>query len=320
MHALDSGYLFDAKHENGMQIFGGRTPVPIRVEDKLITLVVGCYEQKNRTAIGLLKIEVEELSCGKLNFATHSLKYPYIKRGEKGTYSEWGIIPSCALTDENGGVLLYTIGFDSRNSHIFDASSGICKLNRNLEVKEIPKGPVLERGLDDPYWAASPFVIQLVEKNEYAMLYTSAIELSDDCGAASKEHHKYIIKARHSCDPYYFNPRADVIVEPGNPGEYAIARPSVLHLNHHYYLFYCKRETARSDDYMIFYRKAKKISELKNSSEQPLQIDVSHASFNTCQCYPYPLVYKDRVLIFYNGIEYGKTGFRIAVLSRMDLK
>ena len=310
MEFIDSGFHFCASKYSS-NLFGGRTPVPIRTNKNIIDIAIGVYEKRNRTHISLIKVEILENNNNlKFQLKEASINKALINKGKHGTYSEWGVVPSCSvdLGDKYG---LYTIGFDSRNESIFHASTGLAYLDKNLKIINKSIGPVLDRGPLDPFWAASPFVYK--KEEEFYMFYTSAYDYKfiDSIG---KKHHLYNIKLRVSNTPEYFSTKSETIVSGRNCLEYAIARPCCIDLDGEDYLFYCKRESEFSKDYMIFYEKLNpNRKEIAKSNDNFLNIKyIDNLDFKKCQCYPYLIKYSKYVILFYNGSNYGKSGFRIA--------
>ena len=108
--------------------------------------------------------------------------------------------------------------------------------------------------------------------------------------------------------------KSETIVSGRNSKEYAIARPCLIDLNGENHLFYCKRESEFSKDYMIFYKKLNpNKKEIAKSNDNFLNIKfIDNLDFKKCQCYPYLIKYSKYVILFYNGLNYGKSGFRIA--------
>ena len=315
MYFKDSGYLFDTKDIPNRNLFGGRTPVPLKVFNSKIVFAVGCYESRKSTAIGLGTLNITE-DGDDLKFACdiNSFQYPWIPRGALGTYSDHGIIPSCAIKLNKKSYALYTIGFDSKNATIFSASSGLVILNEDLSVAKIYEGPILERGPDDPYWAASPYVIKIA--SNYHMLYTSAIGYKNS-GEDKILHHQYVIKSKKSLSHLYFPTESHLFINKESNNEYAIARPSVINHKGTYHLFYCKRETSYSKDYQIFCRSNENFSLLNLSPEKHVNIsNLVDNNFINCKCYPYPFTHNGKLYVLYNGRDYGKTGFRIAVFNQ----
>ena len=311
MNFIDSGFHFCASNHNDSNLFGGRTPVPIKIIRNEIDLAVGIYETKNRTYISLIKIEIEMFNdILKFKLKNESLKNPLLNRGAVGTYNEYGVIPSCSISLKDK-YALYTIGFDSRNNSIFHASTGLAYLDKNLKLIKELKGPVLERGPNDPFWAASPYVLK--EGKKYKMFYTSSYDYKY-IKSIDKSHHLYDIKLRVSNNPEYFRNNSETVVTSLNPNEYAIARPCLIDLKGELYLFYCKRETEFSKDYMIFTKKINnnKISIPEKKDNLLIINSLNDKNFQECQCYPYIIKYNNYLILFYNGLNYGKTGFRIA--------
>ena len=312
MHFIDSGFHFCSSQYSDKGFFGGRSPVPIAITNNQIDIAVGVYETRNRTHISLIKLLINEYQ-NKLQFnvISESIDKPLITRGGIGTYNEYGVIPSCVLSLDDK-YALYTIGFDSRNDSIFNASTGLAYLDKNLKLTKKFIGPVLDRGPNDPFWAASPFVYKENE-NTFHMLYTSAHDYKY-IEKIGKEHHIYDIKLRVSENPEHFNSNSKTIIESKSINEYAIARPFLIKDDKENYLFYCKRETKYSNDYMIFYKKFKgRLEKSKEYKDIFLNInDIKNKDFQTCQCYPYLINYSNYLILFYNGSNYGKSGFRIA--------
>ena len=145
------------------------------------------------------------------------------------------------------------------------------------------------------------------------MFYTSAYDYKyiDSIG---KKHHLYDIKLRVSNSPEFFCNKSETIISAKNSSEYAIARPCLIDINGKNYIFYCKRESEFSRDYMIFYKEINlKIKDKANSNENFLNIKyIDNVDFKKCQCYPYLIKYSKYLILFYNGSNYGKSGFRIA--------
>ena len=186
-------------------------------------------------------------------------------------------------------------------------------MNQDLSVSKIFDGPVLDRGPEDPFWAASPFVIKIDDK--YHMFFTSAISYKES-GKKEKLHHQYVIKSRVSDSFIHFSTNSNLIIDSKSEHEYAIARPSVIYFEGIYYLFYCKRETAYSRDYQIFFKSHKDFALIENGKEEHLEIEnVEDDDFKSCQCYPYPFVINSKLYLLYNGSQYGKTGFRIGKIK-----
>lgn len=312
----DSGFYFDSSQFSKKHRFGARSPVVLSIKNQNLDLAIGVYEKKNRTYISRISLQID-LSGGKPFFKilSQSVDKELIKRGKEGTYSEWGIIPSCCLKLKNK-YALYTIGFDSMNKKIFNASSGLAYLNNSFDLINHLYGPILNRSTYDTCFAASPFVLKI--KKNYKMFYTASskyAEIKDNL-----KHHFYNIKMKVSKSESNFSGLPIDIINSKSKSEYAIARPALINFKKKYYLFYCKRETIFKKDYAIFCRKGYDLEKFKGKEDFYISIkNLQDPNFIECQCYPYLFQYKNYLFMLFNGKNYGKTGFRIAYCKLNEL-
>ena len=305
----DSGFYFDSSQFSKKNRFGGHAPVILEIVKNKLEMVVGVYEEKNRTYISRITLKVDiKNNKPKFSALKQNIDNAFIKRGAIGTYSEYGIIPSCCIKTGDK-FALYTIGFDSKNKEIFNVSSGLAYLNNNYKLVKHLKEPVLEKSINDSCFSSSPFILK--EKEGFKVLYTSSSKYGPiDNG---KYHHYYTIKMKESKSEFLIPNNSIELIGPKNENEYAIARPSLIYIEKKYYLFYCKRKTQISDDYMIFCRKSAELKKFPEKEDYFIHIEgLNDKNFEDCQCYPYVFKYGKFLIMFFNGKFYGRSGFRIA--------
>ncbi len=312
----DSGFFFDASQFSNKKRFGGHAPVIIDIIKNKLEMVLGVYEERNRTYISriTLKIDIEN-NKPKFSVLNQNVDNEFIKRGDIGSYSEYGIIPSCSIKVKNR-YALYTIGFDSRNKEIFHVASGLAYLDNKFNLIEHLPGPVLERSVNDACFSSSPFVFK--DSKSFKILYVS----SSHYGSIGNEkyHHYYSIKMRESQSENIIPINSIELIPPTNSLEYAIARPSLTFIDKKYFLFYCKRINEISNDYMIFCRKSKELKDFPQKEDYFVSINnLNDKNFSDCQCYPNIFRFEKFLMMFINGKKYGRTGFRIAYCYQDDL-
>lgn len=297
------GKIFCAAGQSELMVTGGRAPACQNLGVNTYKIYFGSYDRLGRGRVFSLVIDinrpldVEDLSTE-----------PILELGETGYYDDNGIIPSCLFIHE-GRVYLYTIGFSVKNKLIFDAASGLAVSDDGGNTFVKYKGPVIDRGVDDPCFSASPFVLH--DEGLFKMWYVS-------CSRWSKEgerlKHYYNIRYRVSEDPVYWPPRSSEAVPFQNEHEYAIARPSVLKEGDGTYrMWYCFREQAGISTYRIGYAESQGgLSWVRNDSK--CDLDVSADGWDSEMiCYPYVFTHQGTRFMLYNGNNYGKSGFGIAV-------
>ena len=245
----------------------------------------------------------------------HPLKYsnlvtePIINLGPTGCFDDNGIIPSDILKIDNR-IYLYTIGFSVKNRILFDAASGLAiSDDGGLSFRKLA-GPVLDRGVDDPCFAASPTVMK--EGDLWRMWYVSCDHwLPQDGGFR----HFYNIKHRISSDGIYWDPHARSCIDYANEHEYAISRPSVINQGGRYRMWYSFRAQPNVPSYRIGYAESADGLAWVRMDDRA-GIDVSASGWDSEMiCYPKVFEHRGRLYMLYNGNAYGKTGFGLAILE-----
>lgn len=244
-------------------------------------------------------------------------KEKVIELGELGTFDEHGIFPINILRDKNK-VLAYTCGWSRRISVSVETSTGLAISGDNgLTFHKIGHGPILTSSVNEPFLVGDSFVS--VFDGVYHMWYifgTRWIETAEE-GAAR------VYKIGHAISSDGVNwvkeEARQIIADFLNPDE-CQALPTVAFHNNKYHMYFCYREVTR-------FRKDKKrgyrlgyaySTDLKNweRDEPNVGIEFSEAGWDSdMMCYPHVFKMHDKLYLLYNGNEFGKYGFGIAVLE-----
>jgi len=300
------GRVYCANNENEFMVTGGRAPVPLFVGGDCFKIFFSSYDSLGRGRIFSLLLDL------KPDFKVlEILDSPVIDIGDTGRYDDNGIIPSCILNCGDKQYL-YLSGFSVKNKVIFDSAAGLavsedagasfCKFS----------GPVLDRSVDDPCFATSPFV--LFDKGLFKMWHVSCMRWGKD--SENRLKHFYNIRYKESKDPVYWPIKSSIAIDFANDFEYAIARPSVIvEAPDNYKMWYCFREQQNIDTYRIGYAASTDGREWERRDHEA-GIDVSATGWDSEMiCYPYVFEHKGQKYMLYNGNGYGRTGFGLAVLE-----
>ena len=300
------GLVFCASGQNEFMQSGGRTPVPLHLHDDIYRIYFGAYDKSGRGRIFSLEMDIN-----KPQDIYNLVERPYLDIGATGFFDDNGIIPSDILRIDNM-IYLYTIGFSIKNRLIFDAASGLALSRDGGKTFTKFTGPVLDRGVDDPCFAASPCVLRLGDK--WHMWYVSC-DHWEPCGSGFK--HYYNIKHRISTDGIYWDSHADVCIDFANEYEYAISRPSVLCTPEgRYRMWFSFRAQPGVETYRIGYAESSDGVHWIRMDEKMRSFDVSESGWDSeMVCYPKVFMHKEKIFMLYNGNHYGKTGFGLAVLE-----
>ncbi len=300
------GRIFCADHNSEFMETGGRAPVALHIRDDIFRVYFGSYDAKMRGKIYSLDFDLRDPKTVK-NLVTK----PIIDKGNVGFYDDNGIIPSSILTHKNK-IYLYTIGFSLKNKIIFDAATGLAISIDNGKTFEKYLGPVIDRTIYDPCFAASPCVI--FDDDIFKMWYVSCDywEKLDE----NKYKHYYNIKYKESKDGIHWNIKSSIAINYENKYEYAISRPSVIKDGTNYKMWYSYREQQNVKTYRIGY--AESIDGVNWTRKDSLMksFDVSTEGWDSEMiCYPFVFEHKGKRYMLYNGNSYGKTGFGLAIME-----
>lgn len=300
------GLIFNASGQNEWMVSGGRTPVPLYLQEDRYRIYFGAYDLNGRGRIFSLELDLnrpQEIS----NLVTQ----PIVDIGATGFFDDNGVIPSDVLRVEDE-VYLYTIGFSVKNRILFDAATGLAiSGDGGLRFSKL-NGPVIDRCVDDPCFAASPTVMQ--DGDSWRMWYVSCDHWLPMDGGGYR--HFYNIKHRSSSDGIYWDKHATVCIDYANEYEYAISRPSVIHQGGRYRMWYSFRAHPDIPTYRIGYAESAD-GLIWTRMDQQAGIDVSATGWDSEMiCYPRVFDHKGRLYMLYNGNSYGKSGFGLAILEK----
>ena len=238
---------------------------------------------------------------------------PIIELGKPGTFDEHGIMPSCALRHD-GAVLLYYSGWQRGSSVPYTNSTGLAvSEDGGTTFRKVSEGPVLGKGLADPYSATSPCVV--LDDAGWHMWYCSGtnwIKVKD------KYEHTYDIKYAESSDGIRWLASGEVAI-PQRSEEEALTRPWVLPQRRGYGMWFCYRGSHAfrdgEDAYQIGWAHSTEGHTWRRCDAGPGMERSSTGWDSRCMAYPGLVEVGTRKVMFYNGNDFGAEGFGVAWTS-----
>ncbi len=240
-------------------------------------------------------------------------KPPILELGRPGTFDEHGIMPGCAVR-QGDRVFLYYSGWSRSVSVPYTNSTGLAISDDGGETfQKLSEGPILSRSIRDPFSATSPAVLKVGAK--WHMWYCSGtkwLKIHD------KFQHTYDIKYARSSDGMSWVPSGQVVIGQRTDDE-AITRPFVLKSADGYHMWFCFRGSHDFrdgiDSYRIGYAYSEDMQRWHRDDEKA-GIDPSDAGWDSKMvAYPSVVMVNNRMLMFYNGNDFGADGFGYAVLE-----
>lgn len=302
------GMVYSPNGSNGFDHSHCHKPTPIILDDNTIRVFFGtrCWEGKTRTTF--IDIDAENLT---------NIKYihdkPILDIGKIGAFDDSGA-NVCSVVKVDNSLYMYHIGWNPSTTVHTRNSIGISISKDNgMTFSRLFDGPILDRNKIEPYYTGAVDVIK--QGDSWKMWYTSGSTWKI---INEKPEIFYHIKYAESSNGIDWVRKDISAISPENEFE-AVARPSVLFCNGKYHMWFSKRSiigfrTDSSNSYRAGYAVS---GDGVNWDRQELYgMDLSQSGWDSeAIAYPYIIKQKNRLICFYNGNGFGKTGFGCSILN-----
>lgn len=299
MEWLKLGRIFDPVVLSDQKLFASLMPM-VNILDSVSDLVRIYYsprDELNRSQLQYIDIDLKNPSK-----ILSSSSRPLISPGKRGTFDDSGVTPG-SIVKVGNRILFYYTGWSLTQTVPFNNSIGVAVYDENGEFVRLGDGPILTRTLMEPYSCASPFV--MFDKGIYRMWYASMDKWED---TPSGPKHFYDIKYAESEDGITWSRHAHRAITYEGADEYAFGRPCVIKEGGVYRMWY----SYRGESYRIGYAESSDGVNWKRMDSEA-GIDVSADGWDSEMIeYPFVMRYKGDLWMFYNGNQFGKSGFGLA--------
>lgn len=237
-----------------------------------------------------------------------------IDLGKLGSFDEHGIFPINILR-YNNKIWAYTCGWSRRVSVSVETSTGFAISDDDgATFRKIGEGPVMSSSLHEPFLVGDSFVRRF--EGIFHMWYIYGIKwIINEQEAAARV---YKIGHAVSSDGISWQKEGRQIVDDRLNVEECQALPTVVYEKGKYHMFFCYREAIgfrenKDKGYRIGYAYS---SDLVNWVRDDANggIDVSENDWDSdMMCYPNVFHCDGKLYMLYNGNEFGRYGFGLAV-------
>ncbi len=242
-----------------------------------------------------------------------------IELGELGCFDEHGIFPINVIKD-NDKILAFTSGWNRKVSVSVDASIGLAISNDDgLTFNKVSNGPVLTSSLYEPFLVGDGFVIK--QGDTYHIWYVYGSKWITD-ETESEPQRIYKIVHAESRDAINWTRDGKQIISDKLHENECQALPSVVYFDNKYHLVFCYREAIgfrkiMGRGYRIGYAYSEDlINWTRNDTILGLNPGNDENWDSDMMCYPHIFKCDDKVYLLYNGNEFGRFGFGLAVLEK----
>lgn len=274
-------------------------PIAELIEGDLYRIYFSSRDADNRSRTFSLVIDLNRpLQVVEVNVA------PLLDIGELGGFDDSGAMLSWITDAGEPGKYFYYAGWNLGVTVPFRNALGVA-LVKDGRVVHRYRGPVLDRSMTEPHFVGAACILR--EGDQYRCWYLSCV------GWERREPrpvHRYHLKYADSVDGLAWRREGIVAIDFANPGEFAIARPSVIRDPDRYRMWF----SHRGDNYRIGYAESDDGVGWRRMDGE-VGLAVSSSGWDSVSlAYPYVFDHKGSRFMLYNGNEYGKSGFGLAVL------
>jgi sucrose-6-phosphate hydrolase SacC (GH32 family) len=302
-----NGLIFVAdQHADWMQSHAMIPTVDKISEDRLRIYLTFC-DAKGIGRVGFVEVDAADPSR-----VLRISDKPALDIGLPGTFDENGVLQTSIVSVPDGRKFLYYAGFELGAKIRYRLLTGLAiSEDGGLTFKRVKKTPVLERSDMELHFRGGPFV--LFDEARFKMWYVAGSEWQVIDG---KSMPVYVVKYVESVDGIHWPEEGRVCIPIQHESEHGFGRPYVVKENGLYRMFYSIR--VKHLGYRLGYAESKdNIEWVRKDGEIGLDVSPSGWDSQTI-CYSAVVLAKGKTYMFYNGNEFGKSGFGYAELVRNE--
>ena len=236
---------------------------------------------------------------------------PILQLGGIGEFDEHGIMPS-SIINKDGLIYLYYSGWSRGHSLPYHNYTGLAiSEDGGNTFQKFSKGPIIDRSPYELYSATSPCVYYDKKWHMWYSSGTNWFKIND------KYEHSYDIKYARSNDGLDWNQTNSITIAQKDKFE-ALTRPTVIKMNKTYHMWFAYRGSKGfrngGESYNIGYANSQ---DLESWIRKDLNKSLNYSKNGwDSKMIAYPDVKRinNKVLMFYNGNDFGYNGFGYALL------
>lgn len=242
-----------------------------------------------------------------------------IPLGKLGCFDEHGIFPMSVMR-HGEAVYGYTCGWNRRVSVSVDTAIGLAiSRDDGLSFQRIGDGPVLAASLHEPCLVGDGFV--RVIDGVFHMWYIFGTGWKRYAADAPPDRTYKIGHAVSGNGIDWVKEEGRQIIADRLGANESQALPTVIAIGGRHHMFFCYRQSSdfrnnRDRAYRIGHAWSADLATWMRDDENPL-LDVTPGGWDSDMlCYPHAFECDGKVYLLYNGNEFGRRGFGLALLER----
>lgn len=279
-------------------------PTPHLRKDGVLRLYLQCRDENNVGRIAYVDVDPENPMC-----VLGEAKAPVLDVGAPGAFDDNGVFPTSVVRAKDGSLLMYYVGFELCHHIRYRLLTGVAiSKDDGDSFQRLKSTPILERSNQEMHFRCGPFV--LPTPSGYEMWYVAGSAWEKIKGKLMPV---YDIRYMTSSDGITWPSQGQVVLAVDSREEHGLGRPYIMHKDGRYQMFYSVRKKSPCAYRMGYAESVDGTNWLR--MDDSMGIDVSASGWDS-ESVEYGAVVEsgDKTWLFYNGNDFGGTGFGLAEL------
>lgn len=271
---------------------------------------------RDRHGMFVSHVAFVDFDWGLTRIVDHS-RGPVIRLGQLGSFDEHGIFPMNVLK-VGADIHAFTTGWSRRQSVAVDAAIGWARsFDGGRSFEKFGAGPIMAASLDQPFLVGDAFVARF--DDAFHMWYIHGTRWLEHLPGEQPDRVYKIAHAR-SIDCVDWVRSTQQQIADRLDGDECQALPTVVRHDNRYHMWFCYRHATdfRSNPargYRIGHASSDDLVSWQRNDEEAGLTPSPDGWDSEMLCYPHVFHHAGKLYMLYNGNEFGRYGFGLAVLE-----
>jgi hypothetical protein len=291
------GRVFCAAGEADWMQSHAYMPTPFQLAPDVIRVYVAFLDAKGIGRVGWVDVRTDEPTR-----VIEVSAAPALRPGERGSFDDNGVTPMCVVPDDDGNLRLYYTGWQLFESVRYLMLTGAAvSRDGGSSFERLRTTPVLDRTADELIARTAAYVVR--DGAMWKVWYSAG---SSTALINGQQTPTYSIRSAESADGLEWPAEGREILRPEPPDEFGVGRPCVTLDGDE--LWFSVRSLSKG--YRIAVARANEAGDFERADPgiQPSE----HGWDSEMLCFPQVIETRAGRYLFYNGNDYGRTGFGVA--------
>ena len=294
------GLVFSSTGQYDWMASHASYPQPQLLTGDVYRIYFSSRDTDQRSSVGFIDVDITK------PFSLLGLSSkPVLGPGELGSFDDSGVSVGCLVEAPDGNTYLYYLGWNLGVTVLWRNSIGLAiRRGNSAEFERVSQAPVLDRNESDPFTLTYPWVMR--DAGRWRMWYGSHLTW----GSGGKDW-VHVLKHAQSNSGLVWQPTGRIALPFASTDERALTKPCIIKDQDIYKMWFsaCHKDGrykigyAESDDGINWQR-----------MDDVCGLQPSESGFDS-ESVEYAAVFDHRGqrYLLYNGNQYGKTGFGLAL-------